>query len=290
MGDIADTVAMSLRGHGLEVVAVPFPQNTFRDEQGYRRELTKALLRYRPELVLPVGHLLAAARLAHRGEDDEALAPALVRSAAPGLTPALAEALQGVAIPVDTPANIQLLDSKVRCSALATQLNIPQPQLFATPAEAADCPVIFKRDSSFGGSGVYRPATPEALTRLVEHEGTRPYLIEAYVEGWDCSIDVLRWGDRFEAACYRTLSRKQGQGPSAFREPCQRPDVVAYARRLLDAVDYQGVCGMDFRISATADTSLFLECNPRLTGGLATHLAAGFNLPLLWLKASLDTN
>lgn len=287
MGDIADTVVASLRRHDLDVVAVPFPQNTFRDEQGYRRELAKALQSFRPRVLMPVGHLLAPARLAHLKEGDDVLSPALARSAARMLPPALAEALQGIIIPVDTPAHIQLLDSKVQASALASQLDIPQPRLFATPAEADGSPVIFKRDNSFGGSGVFRPGTSVALQRLVEREGERPYLIEEYVEGWDCSVDIMRWKGQFHAACYRTLSRKQGQGPSALREPCKRPDVEFYARRLLDAIDYQGICGMDFRIAEADDTPRFLECNPRFTGGLSTHLAAGFDLPCLWYATTL---
>lgn len=275
MGDIAQTVAASLQRHGLAVEAVPFLQNTFRDEQGYRRELTKALQRCQPRILIPVGHLLAAARLAHPEEGDT-------------LSPALAEALNGVVFPVDTPEHIRLLDSKVQASALATRLDIPQPRLFATPDDVDEGQqVVFKRDSSFGGSGVFRPSTHEALCRLAAREGTRPYLIEEYVEGWDCSIDILRWGDTFHAACYRTLSRRQGQGPSAEREPCARPDVIALARRLLDAIDYRGICGMDFRIALDDDAPSFLECNPRFTGGLATHLATGFDLPYLLTRCAI---
>ena len=272
MGDIASTVVTSLRQHSLEVEAVPFPQNVFRDEQGYRRELAKAITRCHPNIVLPIGHLLAPARIVHSEED------------APVLSPALSEALEGVILPVDIPDHIRKLDSKVQASELATQLGIPQPRLFPTPDEAEGNAIVFKRDSSFGGSGVFRPSTHEALVKLVEHEGPRPYLIEEYVEGWDCCVDAIRWKGQFHASCYRTLLRKQGQGPSTFREPCERPDIVMYARRLLDAIDYQGICGMDFRITAD-DVPLFLECNPRFTGGLATHIAAGFDLPYLYIKA-----
>ena len=269
MGDIADTVAASLRRHALNVEVVPFPQNVFRDEQGYRRELTKALQRIHPQLVLPIGHLLAPARLVHPEEDI--------------LPPLLEQEMQGVIIPVDTPAHIRRLDSKVQASALAAELGILQPQRFASAGEAGTAPVVFKRDRSFGGSGVFRPRTQEALKRLVEREGTRPFLIEAYVEGWDCSVDAIRWNGQFHAACYRTLSRRQGQGPSTLRTPCVRTDVVAAARQILDAIDYRGVCGMDFRIS-TDGKPFFLECNPRFTGGLATHIEAGFDIPYLLLS------
>lgn len=264
MGDIGPVALESLRSHGLAVELIDFPQNVCRDGFGYRRGMMRALQEFAPSVVLPVGHPLNMA---------------LYRPSLP----------EGVSVPIPDEQTIRLLDSKVRSSALAESLGIPQPRMFKGPdgpdSNGNDCApepgrTIFKRDRSFGGSGVYRPRTRESLVRLMEHEPGSGWLIEEYVEGVDVSVDCVRTGDFFRAQCYETLNRAQGQGPALERRIVDRPDVVGYAQRILDHVDYRGVCGLDFRVDLS-DRALFLECNPRFTGGLRTQIESGFDIP--WL-------
>ena len=268
MGDIGAMVAESLRAHGLAVMQMDFVQNTPRDEAGYRRTLLHAVEACRPRMIWPIGHPLALSRLVHGTDTD----------IAPRLTERLRGLLGDICVPVAKPDVIQLLDSKVDCSRLAGEQGIPQPVLYASAEEVKAFPVIFKRERSFGGSGVYKPESVEALRRLMANERGRRFLIEEFVEGEDVSVDMVRWGDEFHAACYRTLSRRQGQGPADSREPCEAPAIIAYGRRLVEAVGYEGVCGMDFRVG-TDGRICFLECNPRFTGGVATQVAAGFDIP-----------
>ena len=280
MGDIGEAVGESLTTHGLRVQLIPFAQNTFRDESGYRRTLRQALTSCAPRMVWPVGHPLALSRLVHASSDDG-------MSHLSSADAWLRERLREVIVPVSSPEVIMRLDSKVRCSHLAKELAIPQPAFYASAEEVTAYPVIFKRDRSFGGSGVYRPRTAEALRRLMANEAGRPYLIEELVEGYDISVDIVRYDGCFHAACYRILSRRQGQGPASQREACEAPILVDYARRMLDAVNYQGVCGMDFRIGADGRVC-FLECNPRFTGGVQAQRESGFDIPWLLYKACLD--
>lgn len=257
MGDTGDVAASSLEGHGLHVVRVEFLQNIFHDEWGYRRAVTNALREWRPSLIMPVGNSLALSRFRNSLPD-------------------------GVKAAVESEEKLRLLDSKVASSALASELGIPQPRMYGSPDEVGDEQVVFKRDVSFGGHGVHLPWTRESLVHLIEHQSPgEPYLIEEYIEGTDYSVDALRWKGDFRASCYRTLS-KNGLGPSSSREPADCPGIVACARAMLDHVGYDGICGFDFRVDA-AGKPYFLECNPRFTGGLATQLAAGFDIPWeLW--------
>lgn len=272
MGDIGPAVRDSLERRGEDIALVDFPQNVFRDEWGYRRNLTKAIATFRPQMILPIGHPLALARYIENPPEGSVFAP------------------------ISSAETIALLDSKVRSSALATRLGIPQPQLFERPEDAPVAATIFKRDRSFGGSGVYRPKTLESLLHLMHHEEGAPYLIEAFVEGEDISVDCVRMGGRggdtpqgksdgvfFQAQCYRSLGRRQGQGPSAQREIVDCPEAVGYARTILESVGFQGVCGMDFRRSADGKL-YFLECNPRFTGGIRTQIDSGFDIPWLWVS------
>lgn len=257
MGDIAQSVCESLRSHSLVVEAVPFPQNTFKDESGYVRTLGKALAATEPRLLMPVGNTLALARNI-------------------GIVP------PSVAIPFGDVSKIELLDSKVEASRIAAEAGVRQPRFYSSPEGTTEGAVIFKREKSFGGSGVYRPKTNEALLRLMEHEPGTRYLIEDYIEGDDYSVDCIRRGDKFEFSVYRTVAKKQGQGPSQLRESVSFPVLGEYARRILEHIDYEGLCGMDFRVSPDS-RAWFLECNPRFCGGLATQIASGFDIPwILW--------
>ena len=262
MGDIGAQVAGSLRSHNLQVVQEDFPQNKFRDEWGYRRKLFKCIDSFNPRYIFPIGNLTAASRV-------KPLLP------------------QGIMMPVADERTIATLDNKTSCSKLAADCDVPQPRMFASPRDAEGYQVIFKRDQSFGGSGVHRPRNMQALENLVRREEGRPCLIEEFIEGTDWSVDALRWtrgsGIYFRAGCYRSLAN-HWMGPSTERVAADFPLLEQYARAILDKIDYQGVCGMDFRVD-TQGNAWFLECNPRFTGGVGIQIESGFDIPYLLYQA-----
>ncbi len=257
MGEIAPAVRRSLESHGLAVRSVDFAQNVFRDEWGYGRGLRKAVEAYVPSVVMPVGNPLALARF----------------------KPSLPE---GVTAAVEDEDKIIMLDRKVPFSCLMNGMGIRQPHLYSSVEEASGRDVIFKRDISFGGHGVHRPRTSEALLRLIEHQSPgEPYLIEDYVEGEDWSVDAVRFDGFFRASTYRALSTK-GNGPAIQREISDFPALADIARAILDHLDYKGVCGFDFKVDA-AGIPYILEANPRFTGGISTQIDSGFDIPfLIW--------
>ena len=54
-----------------------------------------------------------------------------------------------------------------------------------------------------------------------------------------------------------------------------------YSKLILDKVDYRGVCGIDFKVNEQTNDAVFIEVNPRFTGGLATPMAGGFDIPYI---------
>ncbi|MCX4334862.1 MAG: ATP-grasp domain-containing protein [Bacteroidales bacterium] len=290
MGSIGPEICRSLSSHGLDVASVPFLQNIFNDEPGYRRTLSNAIVSCRPKVVIPVGCQIAISRfnkLLRQGAESKEI----LNRRKPDLQ--LEEALQYVRLITETEEKVRMLDSKVQSYELAENLGIRQPLRYdSTDGIPANIRVVFKRDISFGGHGVHIPRNPDALKNLIAHQSPdEPYIIEKFIEGQDYSLDVIRFRDNFHSGGYRCI-RPTGNGPAEKREVLEEGDKVLEqmrfdAKLILDSIDYQGVCGFDFRTDDSGAVYL-IECNPRFTGGIASQIEAGFDIPWI-LYCGLQT-
>ena len=161
MGQIGPEICRSLGAHGLDVASVPFLQNVFNDEPGYRRALSNAISSCRPKVVIPVGCQIAMARfnkLLRQGAESKEI----LNRRRPD--PQLEEALQHVRLMTETEEKVRMLDSKVQSYKLAEKLCIRQPLRYNSEDDIpANARVVFKRDISFGGHGVHIPRNPDAL-------------------------------------------------------------------------------------------------------------------------------
>lgn len=190
----------------------------------------------------------------------------------------------GTRIPIDDAVKIRMLDNKNSACRLAKELGIPQPDIFDFHEPSSiEYPAVFRRALGQGGDSVYFPKTERALRNLLKSADEDSAIITRYIEGWNVSVDALRWGDFFYAAAYRILE-PQGKGVSTLRQSILAPELVSYCREILDHIDYQGVCGMDFRVDGNDGKPYFLECNPRFSGGLESAIKSGFDIPSLYYR------
>ena len=250
-------VARSLQERGVRTLVVEGP-SARKDAPGLVRKLKGELERTGARMIIPVFF--------------------------PEVLSACRSEFPGVLIPVSCPAKIRLLDNKVSACSLASGLGIPQPRIYSCLNEVETFPVVFKRALGQGGDSVYFPGNPRALANLAAGGGE--YLVSDFVPGVNVCVDAIRAEGFFDARVYKVLD-PPGKGVSRVRESIPLPLAVEYVRRLLDAVDYRGVCGVDFRLSE--DGRLwFLECNPRFSGGLQTTLDAGLDLPFLLYSLCLE--
>lgn len=290
MGHIGQEVQQLLTSHGVRAEAVPFPQNIFRDEPGYRRALVRAISGCRPEIVFPVGNPLAMSRFKELVGQGIPLGT-ILNCRKTDIQ--WEEAVRNASIAVEKEETIRRLDSKVLCYSMARELGLRQPAVYGTPEDVPKgVKAVFKRDVSFGGHGVHLPNDIGALERLIAHQSPgEPFLIEEFIEGQDYSLDAVRnsqgsiisGGYACIPAKVSTDRLHEGFGPAVVREVLNEGDSVlekmrACAATILEHLDYQGVCGFDFRMDHSGHLWL-LECNPRFTGGISAQAAAGFDIP-----------
>lgn len=252
-GRTGEIVSARLSRHGLRVLTLTGP-SARKNEDLYIRTLKKAVEETGAEMIVPV--FFPEVLAAHKEE------------------------FPGVLIPLDTADNIMLLDDKLSACRLVSGLGIRQPRIYGDISEVEDFPVVFKRPSGQGGDSVYFPKTRRALENL--SRTSAEYLVEDFVEGENVSVDAVRWsGGFFHAAAYRVLL-PHGKGVSTLRESMDAPELVESVKTILDAVDYKGVCGVDFIRESGSGEYFFLECNPRFSGGIESAIASGFDIPWVY--------
>lgn len=191
-------------------------------------------------------------------------------------------------IPYENEHILLTLANKAKATELAKSIGIPTPRVFSEPRLVEEYPVVLKTTIGNSAKGVFIPKNMQELIALQNKLGNDNTLIEEWIGGTDYSVDCVRWDGFWQSSVYHALVTKtDGGGTTTQREIVRVPILEEYAKRLLDAVDFHGVCGLDFRYDSNSGKAAFIEVNARFTGGLATPLAAGFEIP--WIVYKLST-
>lgn len=176
---------------------------------------------------------------------------------------------------------LRYISNKKKSTELAASLGIPVPKVYESPQQAV-FPCVFKTVVGNSAKTVFYPRDADELEKLYRTFTNEETMIEELCSGTDYSVDCVRQGSQFFSSVYRALETKTPRGGTTTqREIVNCPVLQVYAKRLLDAVDYNGVCGIDFKYDEMLNKAAFLEINARYTGGLATPIAAGFDIPYL---------
>lgn len=183
-------------------------------------------------------------------------------------------------LPIENADKILTLSNKLKATLLARQAGVPVPRVYPDAESVDTYPVVLKTTIGNSAKGVWFPATQDELRQIADRNPGQEFLIEEMLGGEDYCVDCLRWKGFFQATVYRALVTKtSGGGTTTQRIIVECPQLVESARKILDYTDYKGVCGMDFRYDAESGKYGFIEINARFTGGLATPIAAGFDIP-----------
>lgn len=191
-------------------------------------------------------------------------------------------------IPYEGEEKLLLLANKAKSTEIARKAGVPVPEVYKSIDEVKSYPVVFKTVIGNSAKGVFFPKDREELVKLMDKHKDEETLLEEWIGGTDYSVDCVRWDGFCKTSVYHALVTKtDGGGTTTQREIVYMPQLEAAALKLMDAVDFHGVCGLDFRYDAENNKIAYIETNARFTGGLATPVAAGFDIP--WIVYKLVT-
>jgi predicted ATP-grasp superfamily ATP-dependent carboligase len=117
-----------------------------------------------------------------------------------------------------------------------------------------------------------------------------PVLLQRRVKGAGEGLFMLRWNGRVVAEfAHRRLREKPPEGGvSVLRESIPLDlDLAAAGRRLLDALDWQGVAMIECKRDESSGRPVLMEINGRLWGSLQLAIDAGVDFPRLLVSCAL---
>jgi predicted ATP-grasp superfamily ATP-dependent carboligase/peptidoglycan/xylan/chitin deacetylase (PgdA/CDA1 family) len=155
-------------------------------------------------------------------------------------------------------------------------------------------PVVLRTKKWLGLTGPSQAPWKAAYAKNPEHLG-RLYdqvkgiasnvLVQEYHPGVEDHVQVLMHkGEPFMVGEYiGDHHMPLAGGVTVQRVSCHHDNVIRDAARLLQAIGWDGVAGVQFHYDPVTGKHIFLEINPRFIGGLPTVILAGFDAPfLLW--------
>ena len=242
----------------------------FTEEEAFIRVLKEKVAELKPRVLMPT-HDESVVIMRHREEFPKELV-----------------------IPYESEEMLLNLANKAWATKMAKEAGCPIPKVYQSVEEVESYPVVFKTVIGNSAKGVYFPKSKDELLALMQESHGNVFskdsemLLQEWIGGTDYSVDCVRWDGFWKSSVYHALVTKtDGGGTTTQREIVAAPELEKYAKLLLDAVDFHGVCGLDFRYDPETGKAAFIEVNARFTGGLATPVAAGFNIP--WAVYKLAT-
>lgn len=245
----------------------------FTEEEAFIRVLKAKVEELKPRVLMPT-HDESVVIMRHRGEFPKDLI-----------------------IPYESEEMLLNLANKAWATKKAEEAGCPIPKVYGSVDEVESYPVVFKTVIGNSAKGVYFPKSKAELLELMGQSHSNVFskgegsemLLQEWVGGTDYSVDCVRWDGFWKSSVYHALVTKtDGGGTTTQREIVSAPELEKYAKLLLDAVDFHGVCGLDFRYDSETGKAAFIEVNARFTGGLATPVAAGFDIPWVVYKLAAE--
>ncbi len=182
--------------------------------------------------------------------------------------------------------------------ALCLRLGVPVAKgttlekLLAAGGEGLRFPVVLRtsRQNVPGARAPWKAGYAEDIQELLRlYDALRDragnVLVQEYHPGAEDHVQVLMHrGEPFMVGEYIGEHHMPlAGGVTVQRVTCRHERLIRDAVRLLKAIGWEGIAGVQFHYDPRTGRYIFMEINPRFIGGLPTLIMAGFEAPfLLW--------
>lgn len=141
-------------------------------------------------------------------------------------------------------------------------------------------PLILKDRTGSGGRDIY---LIESVDELASYDKSGLFLLQEYLPGMEFSVDtyVNTKGDVIAAVPRQRL--KVDSGIAVTARTIKNDSVIKYALKVAQAIPLRGVANIQVRIDRQGEPKL-LEINPRFPGTMSITVAAGVNMPEIYLR------
>ncbi len=203
------------------------------------------------------------------------------------------EALQrsGVALFLPEYSQALTLHAKGSLSFTAQSLGLDVPPTWEltdilqeknTP-DALPMPLMLKPKQGGGGWGMQKFSSAEEFYHVARTKINNPhnYIVQAIIEGELIgACGIFHRGKHIASDSYKlTTTYPLHVGQSTTRLSQLYPSALESLRKLLEHLQWNGVCQMDFIYEEKSGKSYLIDANPRFWGSLKHNIAAGVDYP-----------
>ncbi len=199
---------------------------------------------------------------------------------------------------------ILLAHNKDRWTGIARDIGIPVPPSYSIDevrrangiTGALRFPVLIKPSQGGGAWGITQVDSRDDLLRAVEKETylDRPwdrFFIQEKIEDHDtvCVAMLAKEGGIRARIAYRQVRDFPASGGQAtFRISMHHEQAEHYFQRLLETLEWHGVCQGDFVVDRKSGVPYLIDINPRFWGSLTQAIASGVDFPYLVYRIATD--
>lgn len=209
----------------------------------------------------------------------------------------------GAAVGTNPVELLDLATDKARIEELAVRAGLQAPATSTVGGQAGDAhvdgvryPAVVKplRSAFTDGAGRLRVVSvvevrdEHELRAVVAGAPDEEWVVQPYVEGTLAAICGVVWNGELVCACHQVSPRiwPPGKGISSFATTVP-PDVPRQrgVARMFEEIGWSGVYGVQFVLSD--EGAFVIDVNPRIYGSIGLAIAAGQNLPAIWVDLLL---
>jgi predicted ATP-grasp superfamily ATP-dependent carboligase len=143
-------------------------------------------------------------------------------------------------------------------------------------------------NGSLQTGGARRIVDLDDLKRELARKPNRKFLLQPYFDGTLAAICGVAWKGQLICACHQVSPRiwPPGCGNSSFAFTVEHDEErEAGVARVLELLDWSGIFGVQFILAN--GRAFAIDLNPRIYGSAALAIAAGHNLPAIWVDLLL---